>query len=460
MHDSSSNKILIIDDNREILLALKLLLKSHFDTVHTATTPAIIHQLLEENAYDLVLLDMNFTPGNHDGHEGLLCIQEILQQAPHASIMCITAYGAVDLAVKAMQMGAVDFIEKPWDEKKLLAAIIRVQNFSKTRKRVKQLEASQTRLTASKDDASQMIKGQSAHMQQIWQSIEKIAPTDANVLLTGENGTGKEVIARALHKLSTRGNQPFIAVDMGAIAPTLFESELFGHTKGAFTGATADKQGWFQTASGGTLFLDEIGNLPVALQAKLLSVLQRREITPLGSTRPLPVDIRLITATNANLVARVQEGKFREDLYYRLNTLHIELPALRHRTDEIPLLANHFQAYFCRKYAIPFIPVKEGVLRRLKAYHWPGNIRELRHTIERAIILSEDGHIKKEHLQLQPLPDSSIENAPKNYHLTAHEKHLIQKAIAEANGNYSQAAKMLGISRRTLYNKIDKYGIQ
>lgn len=456
----TSNNLLIIDDNREILIALKILLRPYFRTIHTATEPQVVHQLMEEETFDLILLDMNFNPGKHSGKEGLYWLEQILQKDAQASVMCMTAYGAVKLAVEAMQAGAVDFIEKPWDEEKLIASILRAQNFSKTRRKLQTLQKSQALITSSKDDNQGFIIGQSPQMQQLWESIEKIAPTDANVLITGENGTGKELVARALHKRSQRPEQSFIAVDMGAITPTLFESELFGHVKGAFTDAHNDKPGWFQTASGGTLFLDEIANIPANLQAKLLSVLQRREVIPVGSQHPIAVDIRLITATNANLTKKVLVGSFREDLYYRLNTLHLHLPPLRERTDEIAPLASYFQKQISRKYAKPFVPLHENVLQRLSSYPWPGNIRELKHTIERAIILSEDGNIRKEHLYLSPISDYGSEASSQTYTLATHEKELIQKAIRDARGNYSQAAKMLGISRRTLYNKIEKYGIQ
>lgn len=456
----TANNLLIIDDNRELLIALKMLLKPYFHTIHTATEPPIVHQLMEEQSFDLILLDMNFNPGKHSGKEGLYWLEQIMQRDAQASVVCMTAYGAIELAVKAMQAGAVDFIEKPWDEEKLIASILRAQNFNRTRRQLQTLQKSQARLTSGNAENQGFIPGNSPRMQQLWQSIEKIAPTDANVLITGENGTGKELIARALHKRSQHPEKAFVAVDMGAITPTLFESELFGHVKGAFTDAHSDKPGWFQTASGGTLFLDEIANIPANLQAKLLSVLQRREVIPVGSHQAIPVDIRLITATNANLAEKVASGSFREDLYYRLNTLHLQLPPLRERTDEIAELASYFQKQFTRKYAKPFVPLTENIVKRLIAYPWPGNIRELKHTLERAIILSEDGHIRKEHLHLTPISNSLPGNNTQSYALATHEKLLIQKAIRDARGNYSQAAKMLGISRRTLYNKIGKYGIQ
>lgn len=455
-------KALIIDDNREILVALRIFLRNYFDEIHTLKDPERLTLQLAEHSYDLILLDMNFSAGNRSGSEGLSWLSEIIKTDPSALVICITAYGAVDLAVKAMQAGASDFIEKPWDEEKLLASIMRVLKLKNSQQRIEELEKKNSALQRSAPGQEGLVRGVSLKMQGIWESIEKIAPTDANVLILGENGTGKEVLAREIHRLSERSGEAFVHVDLGAISSGLFESELFGHVKGAFTDAKTDREGWIQTASGGTLFLDEVANLQPEQQAKLLSVLQNREVAPVGSTEKQAVDIRLISATNANLSGMVQAQQFREDLLYRMNTLVIEIPPLRERREDIPDLVRFYQQRFCHKYRKELQKVPDSAMKRLQNYEWPGNIRELKHSVERAIIMGENGKLEMKHFYFPGSASKPINESDsvRQYDLELHEKRLIERAINDTRGNYSKAAQLLGISRRTLYNKIEKYGIK
>ncbi|MCK4417207.1 MAG: sigma-54-dependent Fis family transcriptional regulator, partial [Candidatus Latescibacteria bacterium] len=382
-------KVLVVDDDEDVLHAARLLLKQYVALVHTEKNPEMIPTLLRNESYDVVLLDMNFTKDATSGHEGFLWLNRILEIDPSAVVVLITAYGDVEMAVRAIKEGATDFVLKPWQNEKLLATLSAALNLRQSRMEVDNLRLRQRQLTADLDQPFHDFIGVCPAMQQVFATIEKVAKTEANVLILGENGTGKELVARALHRQSNRANEVFISVDMGALTETLFESELFGHIKGAFTDAKEDRAGRFEIASGGTLFLDEIGNLSLALQAKLLTVLENRQVTRLGSNKPRPVDIRLICATNRPIHEMATQEKFRQDLLYRMNTVEIHLPPLRERLEDIPLLVDHFLGIYGKKYQKPPKRVGSATLKKLEKYHWPGNIRELQHAIERAVIMSD-----------------------------------------------------------------------
>ncbi|MFP4023847.1 MAG: sigma-54-dependent transcriptional regulator [Thiohalospira sp.] len=457
------DNVLIIDDNEDILVAIKIFLRNFFKDIHTLNSPSNIYSTIEKSDYDLILLDMNFKAGDRSGNEGLFWLKEILKVKPDAIVICITAYGAVNLAVKAMQNGATDFIEKPWNEENLLAAILRAAKLSETKKQINKLTEKNKQLAKQNTSNLDIIKGVSPKMKSIWQTVNKISPTDAHVLITGENGSGKEIVAKSIHHLSQRNEAPFVTIDLGSLTPTLFESELFGHVKGAFTNATSDKTGWFEIANGGTLFLDEIANLTPEQQAKLLSAIQKKEISPVGSTKTIPLDIRIISATNAKLADLVRSGNFREDLLYRLNTIQIDVPPLRARKEDIPELIDFYLEKFKSKYKKQNLKYTTAIIKRLQNYSWPGNIRELKHAIERAVILSDNNKLSitdiySDEQNIQKI--SPVNYPADSFNLENHEKRLIQAAINKAKGNYTKASELLGVSRRTLYNKIDKYGLQ
>lgn len=441
-------KILVIDDDEDILLAARLFLKQHFELVHTEKSPNNIPTLLQNENYDVILLDMNFARDMTSGKEGFFWLNKILAIDPSAVVILITAYGDVEMAVKAIKAGATEFILKPWQNEKLLATISAAINLRQSRTEVDNLRSRQLQLSADLDQPFKDFIGVSPVMLTVFSTIEKVAKTEANVLILGENGTGKELVARELHRQSLRANEVFITVDMGAITDTLFESELFGHTKGAFTDAKEDRAGRFEIASGGTLFLDEIGNLPLALQAKILTVLQNREVTRLGSNKPRPIDIRLICATNRPIYEMVEKKEFRQDLLYRINTVEIQLPPLREREEDIPLLADHFLQICCKKYRVPSKRVNAATIKKLNKYHWPGNVRELQHAIERAVIMTDATVLNPGDIFL---PDREIKEQGiifENYNLEQAEKILIRKA-----------AKELGLTRTSLYRRLEKYGI-
>ena len=447
------SRILIVDDNKSVLSALELLLQPLCLEVVTSANPNRIPALLEATYFDVVLLDMNFSAGINTGNEGLYWLKRILEYDPNKSVIMITAYGDVELAVRAVKEGAVDFVLKPWENSKLLATVNAAVQLRNSRKEVKSLKEKEKNLKAVIRENRDVIIGNSPSFRRVLEIVEKVAATDANVLITGENGTGKEVIAKEVHRRSSRKSELMVSVDMGAISETLFESELFGHVKGAFTDAKEDRVGKFEVAGGSTLFMDEIANLSLPLQAKLLAALQNREIVKVGSNKKIPIDIRLICATNSDLPALVKEGKFREDLLYRINTIHIEIPPLRERIADIPLLVDFFLKIYSMKYKKTLLKISPEVVERMKCYSWPGNVRELQHAIEKAVILS-DGEL----LTLGDFlfSEKSSERASVQT-LEEMEQRMIEESIERNRGNLSAIAEQLGITRQTLYNKIKKY---
>lgn len=452
----NKGRVLIIDDNEDILTSLKFLLGRQFEKVQTERNPNTIPSLLRTESYDLYLLDMNFSAGMSTGNEGIFWMKKILEIDPNACIVFITAYGDVDLAVKAIKEGATDFIQKPWENEKLLTTLQNAYRLRMSHQEISQLKQKQHHLIQNIDRHYDFIPGSSSAMQRVMDTINKVASTEANVLIHGENGTGKELVAREIHRRSKRNQEVFIPVDMGSISPTLFESELFGHMKGAFTGASEDRPGRFVLASGGTLFLDEIGNLPYHLQSKILTVLQSREVLAVGSGKPIPVDIRLISASNKTLQRMVEEQQFREDLLYRINTIEISIPPLRERKEDIHILAKHFLHRFAMKYKREEPELHPRALRRLMDYPWPGNIREFEHFMEKVIILNERSVVTLDDIPLSVYQENSAES-PSSLNLEENEKHLVRKALKKSKGNMSAAALELGVSRKTLYNKISKY---
>ena len=439
--------ILVIDDNKGVLSALKLLLKSHFERIIALPSPVTVPSVLRMENPDVVLLDMNFSDALNSGNEGLYWLHEIKRMHPALPVVLFTAYADIDLAVRGIKEGATDFVVKPWDNAKLVETLLNACNQASKRGRKKEERTS-----------SAMYWGASAPMRELRAMVEKIAETDANVLITGENGTGKEMLAREIHGLSKRFRRDMVTVDMGAVTETLFESELFGHKKGSFTDAHADRPGKFEAANGGSIFLDEIGNLPYHLQAKLLTVLQSRSVVRVGSNEPIPVDVRLICATNANLDEWVMQGKFREDLLYRINTIHLEIPPLRERKEDIVPLAELFVERFAKQYDKGPLTLSEAAQQKLKEHPWYGNIRELEHAIEKAVIISDGGMLADAHFHfskksLSPAQESAMET------LEDMELVMIRKAIDKHEGNLSAVASQLGITRQTLYNKMKKYGL-
>ncbi len=385
-------KILIADDNEGILNSLSFILRQEFEEVTTIKNPSKFTSLLHSGSFDIILLDMNFSAGVNTGNEGLFWLKEIIKEDPDAVIILITAYGDIELAVKAMKEGATDFIQKPFDSVKLVSTVKAAYQLRMSKVQVSKLMQKQKHLSEDLDKKFNSLIGESPAMKNILLTVKKVAPTDANVLILGENGTGKELIAREIHRQSKRSEDVFISVDLGSLSESLFESELFGHMKGAFTGATEDRKGRFETASGGTLFLDEIGNLPISLQSKLLTVLQNRYIIPVGSNKPVPVDVRLITATNKHLPDLIRDNLFREDLMFRINTVQIEIPPLRNRGDDIVLLAEHFLKVYGKKYE-KSMKISGTAIDKLKQYAWPGNVRELQHLLENSVIMVDEGII-------------------------------------------------------------------
>ncbi|WP_321290753.1 sigma-54 dependent transcriptional regulator [uncultured Sunxiuqinia sp.] len=453
----TTGNILIVDDNKSVLSALEILLSSEFEMVNCLSNPNLITTELRKNQYHLVLLDMNFKAGVNTGNEGIFWLNQIKEKHPEISVVLITAYGDVELAVKALKSGATDFILKPWDNTKLLATIRSAIQLSMSREEVKHLRLKEKELKKVINREEKFIIGSSPELMHVLKIVRKVAKTDTNVLITGENGTGKELIAREIHRLSNRKNEMLVDVDMGAVSESLFESELFGHVKGAFTDARDNRSGKFEVANKGSLFLDEIGNLSFHLQAKLLAAIQNRVITRIGSNQTIPVDIRLICATNKNLPELVEKGLFREDLLYRINTIQIEVPPLRDRGNDILVLADFFLKKYAYKYDKTSLKLNNQAQDKLLKYHWPGNIRELEHSIEKAVILSENNILKSDDFFLRPV--TGIKNETDTLRLEEMEKRMIILALEKNPGNVTAAADQLGITRQTLYNKMKKFHI-
>lgn len=447
-------KILVVDDNKSIVSALEILLQFEYQTVDSIYNPNQLSSFPNLEGYDIVLLDMNFSAGVNTGNEGLYWLREIKKKAPQTMVIMMTAYGAVDLAVTALKEGATDFVLKPWNNEKLLATVKSAFQLRQSKLEVSQLKEKEGHLKQLINRDKNLIIGNSRALNSVLSLVQKVAKTDVNVLITGENGTGKELIAREIHRLSARKDEIFIGVDMGSVAENLFESELFGHTKGSFTDAKEDRAGKFEAANKGTLFLDEMGNLSLPMQAKLLSAIQNRNVVRVGSNKPIPVDIRLVCATNCNLPQMVADGLFREDLLYRINTIHVEVPPLREREGDVMVLADFFLKKFSHKYDKPGLRINQEAQEKLVQYPWPGNIRELQHTMERAVILSEDKVLRPEDFFLQDKSRPSMELGPKT--LEEMEQQMINRALEDHEGNYSAAAEQLGITRQTLYNKLKK----
>ena len=450
--------ILIVDDDPGILTASQMFLKQLFIVIQVERDPQNIPALISTQKFDVILLDMNFTIGKDDGSEGIYWLNRILEQDPSSVVVFITAFGGVDLAVEAMRSGAFDFIVKPWKNERLLRVIRTALKLSETIKVAEKYRHRQEQLQQDMDHLSGTIIGSSLAMQKVFDLVGKVADTEADILLLGENGTGKELIAREIHRKSSRKDEVFINVDLGAIHDNLFESELFGHVKGAFTDASTDKPGRFEIASGGTLFLDEIGNLSLPLQAKLLSVLQNRKVTRLGSNQEIPVDVRLICATNMPLYEMTQRKEFREDLLYRINMVEVRIPPLRERTGDIQPLSEYFLQRYSRKHKRQGLSIPRRTLERLEKYSWPGNVRELQHAIERAVILAEDNVLNFSDL----ITDFSVQADPQkanDLNLLRMEKKLILKAISNNRGNMTRVAADLGIARAALYRRLKKHGL-
>jgi len=457
MVSAKKGKILIVDDNEHILSSLRLFLKNEFGSIETLRNPNLIPSQIETNDYDIVLLDMNFKAGVNTGNEGICWLRKIHEIDPAVIIILITAYGDVELAVKAMKEGATDFIQKPWDNDRLLAILKTALNLRESKREIKKLQNQQQILSEGIDRHFPRLIGDSPAMQTVMNTINKISATDANVMILGENGTGKELIAREIHRRSLRAKEVFVTVDMAALSETLFESELFGHVKGAFTDAREDRPGRFEVATGGTLFLDEIGNLPVTMQSKILTSLQSREVTRIGSTKAVNIDVRIISATNKHPGQMVQEGKFREDLLYRINTIVINLPPLRERGNDILQLARFFLQKYTNKYDKKVTGISKDAEHKIFMYHWPGNVRELQHAIEKAVILTERDVLQPDDFFLNIRDEENPEENSLN--LAYIEKNTIIKALRKHRGNLTHAARELGITRTTLYSKINKYGI-
>lgn len=449
------NHILIVDDDADVLTSARILLKQHFQKVDTSEDPNQLNQLLSRNSVDLVLLDMNFRKGRNDGAEGLYWLNHILELSPETQVVLMTAYGEVELAVKAIKNGAFDFVLKPWTNEKLLATLDNALRLAKQKKKLQKLQNSNKQWEDQAGLKEDDLVSRSPKMQMVLETLRKVAATDANILLLGENGTGKSALALSIHRMSQRENESFVPVDLGAISPNLFESELFGHKKGSFTDAHADKVGRFETANEGSLFLDEIGNLDLNLQSKLLNVLQQKQIMRVGENQSRQVDVRLICATNSPIHEWVAEKRFRQDLLYRINTVEITVPPLRERAEDIPFLARKFFDRFRNKYQKDKLVLSLAAIDALCEYHWPGNVRELEHSMERAVILSADKEVRPEDLQLR----GGESDKPRGLNLEEMERHLVNEALDKHRGNISKAAKDLGLTRAALYRRMEKYGL-
>jgi two-component system, NtrC family, response regulator HydG len=448
--------VLVIDDDADILVAAQLLLKRHFRQVDVERNPQRIPYWVNTGQYNVFLLDINFNRDVTSSQEGFIWLDKILDLDPNAIVVLMTAYGDVEMAVRAIKAGASDFVLKPWDNAKLLhtlqsAIVLR-------REGGRHIQAAPV---IGHDDPAKIILGDSQAMQRVLDTVRRVAPTDANVLVLGENGTGKDLVARAIHALSGRSKAPFVPVDLGSISESLFESELFGHTKGAFTDAREDRAGRFEEAHMGTLFLDEIGNIPLPLQAKLLTILQQRQVTRVGTNKAKPIDVRLVCATNEPIYKRVEERTFRQDLLYRVNTIEVTIPPLRERAEDIPLLANHFLRLYRKQYNRDIQNISPAALQRLVQYNWPGNVRELRHAIERAVILAQGAQLEAEDFffRQEKTGSSNATAFGETFQLDEMEKQLLRRAIQKHQGNVSDIARELGISRQAVYRRMEKYGL-
>ena len=446
----ATGKILIVDDNRSILSAVRLLCEGVFEKIVTLPSPNALITTLHKESPDVVLLDMNFHAGINTGNEGLFWLKEVLSKFPETKVVLFTAYADIELAVRAMKEGAFDFVVKPWDNDKLIETLQNAYKAAKGKGKI-----SSAKQSKAPEQKFEMYWGESAEMKRVREVVERVAVTDANILITGENGTGKEMLAREIHRQSARCRKTMVSIDMGAIPETLFESELFGHIKGAFTDARTDREGKMETASGSTLFMDEIGNLPLHLQSKMLAVLQNRAVTRLGANEATPIDIRLISATNRDLHEAVSKGEFRQDLLFRINTIHINIPPLRNRREDIVPLAERFIVRYSEKYNKTGLMLSGEAVEKLKAHPWEGNIRELQNVIEKAVIMCDGDIILLNHIELHT-PQRPL---GENQTLEEMERQTIANAIAQCGGNLSQVAQQLGITRQTLYNKIKRYGL-
>lgn len=456
---SKKGKILVVDDDADVLQAARLFLKQHVKSIETEKDPNSIPTLLKNNRYDLILLDMNFTEDVSSGKEGFFWLQKILEIDPSIAVILITAYGDIDKAVQAVKAGATDFVLKPWKNEKLLTTVMSAMQLTDSKREVAELKETQKQINSDIDHHYKDIIGRSPAMLNVFNAIEKVAATDANVLILGENGTGKEMIARALHRRSARHENVFMNVDMGAISESLFESELFGYVKGAFTDAKEDKAGRFELANGGTLFLDEIGNLPVPLQSKLLTVLQNRKVNRVGSAKSKEIDIRLVCATNQSLKEMVADSTFRQDLLFRINTIEIQLPPLRDRIEDIEALTDHFIKLYSKKYKKEVSGCSKETIKKLEKHSWPGNVRELQHATERAVIMSESTILQPSDFLLTQEISDTEQVVFEDYNLEEVEKMVLRKALKKHEGNISKAADELGLTRASLYRRMDKYGL-
>jgi DNA-binding NtrC family response regulator len=451
-----AGNILIVDDDEHVLLTSKMILKNFFEHIETLISPKTLESNLKQTDYDVVLLDMNFKAGVTSGNEGIFWMNRIRQISPQTQVVMQTAYSDIELAVKSIKEGAVDFLPKPWDKEKLVATVINAYQQARARKENKELKSRNKALQHHLNQNQQVFIASSVAMENVVHAIRQVASTNANVLLLGENGTGKEVVARAIHNQSDRADEPFITVDLGSVPASLFESEMFGHEKGSFTDAKETRVGKFELANKGTLFLDEIGNLSAELQVKLLSVIQSRSVTKIGSSKTIQLDVRIICATNAPIYDMVKNGTFRQDLFYRIKTVEITLPPLRDRKEDIPLLTNYYLEEYSRRYNKE-VALDEALIQKLSNYSWPGNIRELQHAIERAVILGKGPLLTPEDFQLSPQAES--DNALTTLNLSDVEKNVIRHALKKCNGNLTRASEELGIGRTTLYRKIEEYGL-
>ena len=454
-----TGNLLIVDDNSDVLTAARLALAPHFEKVATLQNPERLSRTLDTLVPDAILLDMNFAPGERTGREGLDWLGRLRVAVPSASVVLMTAFGGVSLAVEALKNGAVDFVLKPWQNDKLVATMSAAVALSQARSRAAELQTRHDILISESAPPKGELIGSAAALRQVFDIIGRAAPTDANVLVLGESGTGKELTAREIHRLSRRAREPFVSVDLGALPDSLFESELFGHKRGAFTGADSDRAGRIVAANGGTLFLDEIGNLPLHLQRKLLTVLERREVVAIGAANPTPIDIRLITATNRSSSELEDEEVLRQDLLFRIRTVEITLPPLRHRPEDIPVLLEHFLSVYARKYDVPRRKMSADALALLERYSWPGNVRELRHAVERATILANSDRLTPEDFPFAFQKSAPPLDPAQDLDLERTEKRTIERALKLYDGNISQAAAALGLTRPALYRRMSKHRI-